>query len=326
MTVRWAIAGPGKLASLVAEEFTFAAPDAELVAVASRSVTSGDAFATRFGLRSVTYDELFADPTIDAIHLTTPHAFHTDLALRAIAAGKALLVEKAFTTSLADTRRIVAAARERGTFVMEAMWTRFLPAHTRLRELIDDGTLGEVRSVQGDLTAYREFDPTDRLFDPDLGGGAMLDLGVYCLHMATHLLGAPDAVHVVGGPMPNGVDGEAGMLLGYADGRFATLGVSFKTHGPGRLMALGTKGWVDIPPRFHRMDRLVLHRPGLPPEEISCPRVGLGYSYELRHASACIREGLAESPLVPLDETVLVQELMERALTQLGPSSLPAHR
>ena len=314
---RWAIAGPGQIATVMADEFAHAAPEAQLVAVASRSAAKGRGFADRFGLALLTYDELFASPEIDIVYLATPHAFHTDLALRAIDAGKALLVEKSFTTTVEDTRRIIDAARAKGTFVMEAMWTRFLPAYTQLRELIEDGTLGEVRSVQGDLTAYREFDPADRLFDAALGGGAVLDLGVYCLHLAAHLLGRPDSVHAVGGLMPNGVDGEAGMLLGYDDGRFANLSVSFKTYGPGRMAVLGTRAWVDIPPRFHRMDRLVLHRPGHAPEEIVCPRVGLGYSYELRHVTACVASGLTESPLVPLEETLVVQELMSDSLDQL---------
>lgn len=317
MTVRWAIAGPGKIATTMAGEFAHAAPDAELVAVAARPGTRGEAFAERFGLPLLTYDELWESPEVDVVYLSTPHAFHTDLALRAIDAGKALLVEKSFTTKAADTRRVVEAARAKGTFVMEAMWTRFLPAYARLRELIADGALGQVRSVQGDLTAYRSFDPADRLFDPAQGGGAVLDLGVYCLHLAYDLLGRPDACHVVGGRLPNGVDGEAGLLLGYDDGRFANLAVSFTTYGPGRMAVLGTKAWVDIPPRFHRMDRLVLHRPGAAPHEIACPTVGPGYAYELRHVSACVAAGLTESPLMPLAETLAVQELMDAALAQL---------
>lgn len=317
MTVRWAIAGPGKHATVIADEFTHASPAAELVAVAGRPGGAGQDLADRVGVRSLTFEELFASPDIDAVHLTTPHAFHTDLALRTIESGKGLLVEKAFTATLADTQRVVDAARARGTFVMEAMWTRFLPAYATLRRLIDDGVLGEVRSVQGDLTARRAFDPDDRLFNPALGGGAVLDLGVYCLHVAINLLGTPDRVHVVGGRMPNGIDGEAAMLLGYEDGRHSTLTVSFKTTGPGRMMVLGTKAWVDIPPRFHRMDRLVLHRPGHDPEEILCPRVGAGYSYELVHASQCIEAGLSESPLMPLQETLSVQAAMQTALEQL---------
>lgn len=316
MAVRWAIAGPGRIAETVAEEFALV-DEAELVAVAARSAEKGQAFADRFGLRSLTFDELFADPSVDAIYLSTPHAFHTDLALRAIEAGKALLVEKAFTTSVEDTRRIVDAARARGVFVMEAMWTRFLPAAQKLRELIADGVLGEVRSVQGDLTAHRDFDPTDRLFDPAQGGGAVFDLGVYCLHFATGLLGRPDRLAVTGGALPNGVEGEAGMLLGYDDGRFATLGISFTTHGPGRMMVLGTQAWVDVPPRFHRMNRLVLHRPGAEPEEITCPPVGKGYTHEIAHVSQCLEQGLTESPIVPLADTVAVQELMAEALAGL---------
>lgn len=314
---RWAIAGPGQIATIMADEFAHAAPAAQLVAVGARPEDNGQAFADRFGLKLLTYDELFAADDIDVVYLSTPHAFHTDLALRAIDAGKALVVEKSFTTTVADTRRIVEAARAKGTFVMEAMWTRFLPAFDKLREIIADGVIGEVRSVQGDLTAYRDYDPVDRLFNPKLGGGVVLDLGVYCLHMAAYLLGRPDSVHTVGGRMPNGVDGEVGMLLGYDDGRFATVGISFKVYGPGRMMVLGTKGWVDIPPRFHRMDRLVLHLPGQPPQEIACPRVGQGYSYELRHVTECVAAGLAESPLVPLEETLVVQELMGEALDQL---------
>lgn len=317
MTVRWAIAGPGRIATTMAGEFPLAAPEAELVAVAARPGPRGEEFARRFGLDLLTYEQLWASDAVDAVYLATPHAFHTDLALAAVEAGKALLVEKAFTTTASDTRRVVEAARARGTFVMEALWTRFLPAHVRLRELIADGTLGEVRSVQGDLTARRAFDPHDRLFDPAQGGGAVLDLGVYCLHLAYDVLGRPDVVHVVGGRAPNGVDAEAGLLLGWDDGRFANLSVSFTTYGPGRMMVLGSQAWVDIPPRFHRMDRLVLHRPGADPEEIACPPLGAGYAHELRHASACIAAGLTESPLLPLTETIAVQELMDAALARL---------
>lgn len=306
------------MAAVMAAEFAYAGDAASLVGVAARpGSAAGDAFAARFGVPLLSYDELWAAPDVDVVYLATPHAFHTDLALRAIEAGKSLLVEKSFTLTAADTRRVVAAARAAEVFCMEAMWTRFLPAHVRLRELVDAGAIGEVRSVQGDLTAYRPYDPEDRLFDPAQGGGAVLDLGVYPLHVAYDLLGRPDVVHAVGGRMPNGVDGEAGLLLGYGDGRFANLSCSFTTYGPGRIMVLGTGGWIDVPPRFHRMNRLVLHRPGAEPEEIACPADGLGYVHEVRHVSACVAAGLTESPLVPLDETLAVQELMDEALAQL---------
>lgn len=301
----------------MAEEFELAAPDAVVVAVGARPQDNGQAFADRFGIDLRTYEELFASDDIDVVYLATPHAFHTDLGLQAIEAGKALVVEKSFTISVDDTRRLIEAARAKGTFLMEAMWTRFLPAMATLRDLIANDSIGEVRTVQGDLTAYRDYVDTDRLFNPTLGGGVVFDLGVYCLHFAEHILGRPDTIDVTGGVMPNGVDGEAGLLLGYDDGRFATIGVSFKCYGPGRMFIGGTKGWIDVPPRFHRMERLVLNQPGKEPQEISVPHVGLGYSYELAHVGECLRAGLTESPISPLDDTLAVQEMMAAALDKL---------
>lgn len=143
------------------------------------------------------------------IYLATPHAQHTELALKAIEAGKALLVEKAFTANVADTTAVIEAARRRGVFAMEAMWTRFLPAVTHLREMVASGELGEIRAVYGDLLAFREFEPSDRLFNPVLGGGAVLDLGVCVISFAQQFLGTPELVHAVGGVYPNGVEGQA---------------------------------------------------------------------------------------------------------------------
>lgn len=317
MTVRWAIAGPGRIAAIMATEFGFV-EDAELIAVGARPEDHAEEFAASRGLELLAYDELFARSDIDAIYLSTPHAFHTDLALRAIAAGKAVLVEKSFTTNPDDAQRIITAARDRGVFVMEGMWTRCLPAMEQLRSLIARGAIGEVRSIQGDLFARRDFDAADRLFNAALGGGVVLDLGVYVLAFVQDLLGTPEVLHAVGGAMPNGVDGEAGLLLGYPDGRFASLAISFKAHGPGRIMVCGDRGWIDVPPRFHRMERLVLHRSGAAPETITVPKVSAGYVHELRHATECIARGLTESPLMPLDDTLAVQRLMAETLRQLG--------
>ena len=316
MAVRWAIAGPGRIAGTVASEFALV-PDAELVAVASRSTERAADFAGRHALVPMSYGELWSSPAVDAVYVSTPHGHHTDLCLAALEAGKHLLVEKSFTTSVADTRRIVDAARASGLFVMEAMWTRFLPAMVRLRELVAEGAIGEVGTVQGDLTAFREFKPDDRLFDPAQGGGAVFDLGVYVLSFAQHLLGSPDIVLATGGALPNGVEGEAGILLGYADGRFASLGIGFTSHGPGRFWVGGTRGWIDVPPRFHRMQRLVVHRAGAEPEELHLPPVGLGYSHEIAEASACILAGRTESDVMPLADTLAVQELMAEVLRQM---------
>lgn len=318
MSVRWGIAGPGRIAATVAAEFAHL-PDAELVAVGSRSADRAQAFAERFGVPQAypSYEELFA-ADVDAIYLATPHGQHAELALAAIEAGKALLVEKAFTSTVADTEAVIAAARSRGVFCMEAMWTRFLPAITHLRELVESGELGEVRAVYGDLLAFREFEPSDRLFDPALGGGAVLDLGVYVISFAQQFLGTPELVHAVGGLFPNGVEGEAGILLGWPDGRYSTQAIGFTAPGPGRQVVAGTNGWVEVKPRFHRAENLSVHLLGEPARELAFPKTGSGYCHEFAHVGECLAAGLTESPVMPLEDTLAVQQVMAEVLSQLG--------
>lgn len=316
MTVRWAIAGTGKMAATFAEDFA-RVDQAELVAVASRATASAQRFGEPFGARGLNYDALWAADDVDAVYIATPHTHHAEIALAAVEAGKAVLVEKSFTASSADTRRVVDAARARGVFAMEAMWTRFLPGAAELQRLIAQGEIGQVRSVQGDLMAFRAFDPSDRLFDPAQGGGAILDLGVYVVSFAQWLLGRPDRVVATGGLLPNGVEGEAAIQLGYADGRFASLGCGFTSFGPGRMAITGTAGWVDVHPRFHRISSMTVHHGKESTREIELPYVGHGYAHELAHASDCISQGLTESPVMTLDDTLAVQETLDAALAQV---------
>jgi len=318
MTIRWGIAGPGRVAATVAAEFALV-PDAELVAVGSRSSERAKEFAGRYGIPQAygSYQDLFASD-IDVVYLATPHAQHTDLALQAIEAGKALLVEKSFTTSVDDTTAIIEAARRRGVFVMEAMWTRFLPAIAHLSELVASGALGEVRAVYGDLLAFREYEPANRLFNPVLGGGAVFDLGVYVISFAQQFLGTPDLVHAVGGLYPNGVEGQAGILMGWADGRYATEAIGFTAPGPGRQVVAGTKGWVEVKARFHHAQDLSVHLLGEEAAELSFPHTGIGYTHELAHVCECIAAGLTESPVMPLADTLAVQHVMAEVLSQLG--------
>ena len=313
--LRWAIAGPGRMAAVMADAFG-SVTNGELYAVGSRSLDRAQAFAEVHGIPRAfgSYDELLANPEVDAVYIATPHPQHTDIALAAIAAGKPILVEKAFTSTVADTAKIIESARAAGVFAMEAMWTRFNPGIVHARELIASGEIGELRAIQGDLTAFRAFDPTDRLFDPALGGGAVLDLGVYVLSFAQHFLGDPDVVHAVGGHYDTGVEGEFGVLLGYADGRNATLSAAFTAYGPGRMALLGTKGWIDVHPRFHRATALTIWR-GKEPEHLEFEG---GYQFEVDHVEQCLEQGLTESPLMPLDDTLAVQRLMAEVLAQVN--------
>lgn len=318
-TVRWGIVGPGRIASLVIKDFPHVA-GAEAVAVASRSSDRAQAFAAEHGLARAygSYHEIMTDEDIDAVYIATPHPQHHAIALAAIAAGKAALIEKTFTATVAGAEEVIAAARDREVFVMEAMWTRFQPAIVAARALIDEGAIGEVRQLQADLGVDRPYNPADRLFDPAQGGGAMLDLGVYVVSFAQYFLGTPDWVEVSGSLAPTGVDAEAGLLLSYDDGRVATLLISLKHHTPGAARIQGTKGWIEVPPRFHHPHRIVLHRRGQEPETISRPPLGTGYSHEFIEVTEAVRAGRTESLIMPLEDTLAVQRILNEASEKLG--------
>jgi predicted dehydrogenase len=201
---------------------------------------------------------------------------------------------------------------------MEAMWTRFQPAVVALRELVADAAIGEVRSVQVDLGVARVYDPLDRLFALELGGGALLDLGVYVVSFAQMLLGAPDTVTVAGSVFPTGADAEASLLLGYADGRSATLTTSLRYPTPGQARVFGTAGWIDVLPRFHHPRTIVLHRTGAAPETITRPPTGTGYAHEIAEVTECLRAGRTESAVMPLADTLAVQRVLGQAAEALG--------
>jgi predicted dehydrogenase len=317
--IRWGIAGPGRIAELEASDFGLV-PDAELAAVGSRSSGRAQAFAERHRIPRAygSYRELIADPDLDAIYISTPHPQHLAIARAAIRAGKAVLVEKTFTATVAGAEQLRDLARSERVFAMEAMWTRFLPAYDAIRRLIADGAIGQVRQVQADLGVNRPFDPNDRAYDPVQGGGALLDLGVYLASLAQHLLGTPDRVEAGGSLAPSGVDAEFGLLLRYSDGRSANLLGSIRYASPGTARIVGTDGWIDIPPRFHHPKTIMVNRPGEPTETIDCTPLGAGYPHQFIEVGRRIRAGEIESPIMPLDDTVAVQRILGDACEQLG--------
>ncbi|WP_338184483.1 Gfo/Idh/MocA family oxidoreductase [Jatrophihabitans sp.] len=319
MTVRWGIAGPGRIAEAVAGDFGHV-PGAELVAVGSRSAARAADFAGRHDIARAhgSYRALLDDPEVDVVYIATPHPQHHALALAAIEAGKGLLIEKAFTATVAGAQEIVAASRERGVFVMEAMWTRFQPALRQMRAWLDAGVLGDVRAVEADLGVVRTFDPADRLFAPELGGGALLDLGVYVVSFAQWVLGTPERVVAHGRLGQTGVEEDASVLLTYPDGVTALLTTSLHSPMPGSARVFGTEGWIDVLPRFHHPTEVVLHRHGAPPEHVLALPDGGGYSHELAEVTACVEAGAIESAIMPLADTLVVQQILADAGQQLG--------
>ncbi len=318
-TVRWGVAGPGRIATKVAADFSYV-EDAELVAVGSRSHERAEAFATTHGAARAhgSYRALLDDDEVDAVYIATPHPQHHALAMAALQAGKAVLVEKTFTMTTAGAREVADVARKQGVFAMEAMWTRFQPAIVQVRSWLADGAIGEARGVQADLGVVREFDAKDRLFDPALGGGALLDLGVYVVSFAQMVLGTPDRVTCLGALGSTGVEEEATLLLGFPSEATAVLSTSLHSPMPGQARVFGTSGWIDVLPRFHHPSRVVLHRDGAEPETLDLPACGGGYSHELDEVTQGVLTGRTESAVMPLADTIAVQQVLEDAASQLG--------
>ncbi|HEU5152982.1 MAG TPA: Gfo/Idh/MocA family oxidoreductase [Iamia sp.] len=328
--VRWGIAGPGRIAGALALDLPLV-PGARLVAVGSRSPARAEAFAARHGAARRgasrvgqevrahgSYRALLDDPEVDVVYIATPHPQHHAIALAAIAAGKHVLVEKAFTATLAGAQEVVDAARTTGVFAMEAMWTRFFPAVVRLRELLAAGVIGEVRSVSADLGIAAPVDPANRFYDPALGGGSLLDLGVYVTALAHMVLGPPTEVVARGTLTATGVDAEAALLLVHPGGATATLTCSILSPSVGRARIDGTEGSIELRPRFHHPHGLIVRRLGAEPEKVDLPPTGIGYSHQLVEVTEAVRAGRTESAVMPLSATLEVMAVLEEAGRQIG--------
>lgn len=316
---RWGILATGGIAARFVTEVREHRPDAVITAVGSRSLETATAFAERFGIERAhgSWAELAADDEVDIIYVATPHSHHHEAALVCLRAGKHLLVEKAFTLDLAQAADLVGVARERSLFLMEAMWTRTLPSTLRMLELIADGAIGEVTSVQAAFGLGLDFEPSHRLRNPALGGGALLDLGVYPVSFAQLLLGDPDRVHAFAQLHPEGTDARTGMILGFPSGAVATLfcGVRGDVRS---ATVVGSAGRIEFPYGFHNAEQFVLHRPGAEAEVVKTARAGL--DYQAAEAGRCVRAGLTESPLVPLSATLSVMGTLDAVRAQIGVS------
>jgi predicted dehydrogenase len=315
---RWGVLSTGRIAGVFATGLA-SLPDAELLAVGSRSAAGAAAFAERFHVPRAyaSYDELVADPDIDAVYIATPHSSHAADALRAIAAGKAVLCEKPFTINATEAAAVVAAARARGVFLMEAMWTRFLPAFVAIREQIAAGRIGEVRMLTADFGFRTAVNPASRLFDPALGGGALLDVGVYCVSLASMLFGQPESIRSLANLGSTGVDEQAAILLGHATGAMALLATATRTATPHEAVILGTDGMIRVAAPWWATREYRITAGGVT-EDCPLPPLGNGYAHEAAEVARCVRAGLTESPVMPLDETVAIMRTLDALRAQWG--------
>ncbi|MEV8401986.1 Gfo/Idh/MocA family protein [Streptomyces niveus] len=318
-TTRWGVLATGGIAATFTGDVQ-AMAGAEVVAVASRSEPSAKAFADRFGVPRAYGDwaGLVADPDVDIVYVATPHSAHRAAAGLALEAGKPVLCEKAFTLNAREAGELVALAGERGLFLMEAMWMYCSPVVRRMTELIADGAIGEVRTVQADFGLQGPFAPEHRLRDPALGGGALLDLGVYPVSFAQLILGEPDRVQADALLSPEGVDLNTGMLLGWDSGATALLSCSVTARTPSTATVTGTAGRIELPSGFFHPDAFVLHREGRDPERHAVESPLAGMQHEAAEVARCLRAGEKESPLVPLAGSLAVMRTLDAVRERVG--------
>jgi len=315
--LRWGVIGTGAIAAAWVGDMAMT-DSGSVVAVGSRKLENAGHFADRWAIpnRHGSYEALVADPEVDAVYVATPHPFHSPCARLALRAGKPALVEKPFTVSAAEAAELVALARSEGVFLMEAMWTRWLPHIVELRRLLAEGVLGKIASLTADHGQWfapdREFRRTAR----ELHSGALLDLGVYPVSFASMVLGTPERVVSLITPAPDGGDEITSMIFGYADGAQAVLTCQLAGKGPTRGAIVGSAARIEIDSEFYRPSSFsLISREGVE-TRYEIAHEGRGLHHQSDEVARCLREGLLESPVMPLDESVSIMATMDTVRAQ----------
>jgi predicted dehydrogenase len=312
--IHWGILGCGKIARKFANDLKLV-EDAELVAVASLDAGRAQEFAQTFQAKRIhtQYEALAADPEVDVIYVATPHGFHHRHTLICLNGGKAVLCEKAFALNARDAAEMIAVARERRVFLMEAFWTKFLPQYQKVRELVDAGTIGDIKWIQADFGFNAGMPVPPRLIEPELGGGSLLDIGIYPLFLAQSLLGKPSHIQASMTPYTTGVDEQCVMSLQFITGAVATLSSTLACDTPVEAVIAGTKGRIHMKNRFHNATGQL--EVAIGKEQAQLVEVhretGYGYQFEARHVGECLRRGLIESPVMSHADTLAQMETLD---------------
>lgn len=321
-TIRWGILGCGKIARKFAADIRWVAP-ALLQAVASRDRTQAQTFAGEFGARQAygSYQELVDDPQVDAIYIATPHSLHYEHARLCLENGKAVLCEKAFTINLRQAQELVSLARAKKVFLMEAFWTRFLPHYVAMKNMLREGKVGTLHYLYAEF-GFRPTAPVSpRIYDPALGGGSLLDIGVYPVFLALDILGRPDEVDAVMTKAPTGVDAQCAVRFQYRTGAIASLFSSFMSNLATGADLGGENGRFRLTHRFHGPTARLEYYPDIvDSRQLIDTEVakGFGYEYEIQHATDCLLQGLTESPVRTHGDTLLLMETLDRIRQAIG--------
>lgn len=319
--VRWGIIGTGTIAKAFATDFRYA-KTGELRAVASREKESADNFAEQFGIEfaMVDYFSLINSHEVDVIYIAVPHVYHYELTKACILAGKHVLCEKPFTLNEIQAKELFELAQAHDVFVMEAMWTRFTPAIEQALEWVEEGEIGNLQSIQASFGFAKEQDPEHRLFNRELGGGALLDVGIYPIFLAQLFFGKPDFIQnqaIVG---DTDVDLLEQLMLGWEDGQLASLEASIITEQPNRAVLSGTHGYIELGKEWFKTKEITLNKPDGSERSIEFDFPGAGYQFEIEEVNRCILEGVLQSPNHLWEDTLNLLATMDEIRQDIGVS------
>ena len=317
--LRWGIASTGGIAASMTQALqTLDGPTgAEVVAVGSRSPDSAEEFATRFDIPHAhgSYADLYADPDVEIVYVASPHSHHHEMTIDALRAGKHVLCEKAFALNAAQSREMAAVAREHDRFLMEAMWTWFMPAVIDLKRRIEAGEIGDIVVIEADF-GLTVLDEDGRHRRPDLAGGALLDLGIYPIAFARYFAGDPVEVRALGKLAPSGVDATLGGVVSFESGAFGVFYTTLDATTTLGATIIGTDGQITVDPPFWFPSSYTIRVNGQQPENVVIPNQGL--AHEAAHAMERIRGGFLESDVIPLDVTISTMEILDEIRRQVG--------
>ncbi len=318
--IRWGILATGNITHKMVAGLKVL-PDAEVMAVGSRSAESANAFADKYEIpnRHATYEALCADPEVDVVYVAPPHSGHKDGTVMALNGGKAVLCEKPFAINRAQAEEMVALAREKKLFLMEAMWTRFLPTIVQTRQWIKEGRIGTPQVVYADFGFRTEYEEETRLFDPAFGGGALLDVGIYPVSFAAMVFGAvPNRIAAMAEIGPTGVDDMNGAVLGFPGGGLALVSSAVRAETQQEARVIGTEGMIHLPSPYWSGTRAMLTVKDRDPESFELPYGGNGYNCQAREVMDCMRAGKLESAVMPLDESIALMGTLDEMRAQWG--------
>lgn len=310
--IRWGILGCGKIADKFASDLLLS-KNAILEACASRDKAKSEAFAKKHHatLYFENYEELALCENIDVIYIATPNSFHLEHSILCLKNKKAVLCEKPLSINKLEAEQMIRVARENDVFLMEAMWTGFLPTIQKVQNSIQKGSIGEIIHLTADFGFKVEYNSKSRLFNSELGGGSLLDIGIYPLYISLLLMGKPNSVKSSIRYSESGVDASCSVLLSYPKGKTAALFSSFETITEVKCEIYGTEGKIIISPFFHGQKEYAIIKNGMEDELVSSEHVGFGCFYEIEHVNECLYQGLKESTIMTHEMSITLLELMD---------------